>query len=77
MLALFGRSELAADQGRPGVKLGTGAITLAQKYPDVFHANVIRSRQAENEVYDALLRLAAKPSSPRESPGRRALSAAG
>jgi cobalamin biosynthesis Mg chelatase CobN len=37
------------------------AITLAQTYPDVFHANVIRSRQAENEVYDAVLRLAAAP----------------
>lgn len=33
VLALFGRSELAADQGRPGVKLGTGAITLAQNFP--------------------------------------------
>ncbi len=31
-LALFGRSALARDQGRPGVALGTGAITLAQNF---------------------------------------------
>ncbi|MDP5305886.1 VOC family protein [Paracoccus spongiarum] len=30
VLALFGRDDLAADQGRPGAPLGTGAITLAQ-----------------------------------------------
>ena len=29
-LALFGAADLAADQGRPGAALGTGAITLAQ-----------------------------------------------
>ncbi|MRX49032.1 VOC family protein [Paracoccus sp. S-4012] len=29
-LALFSRGELAADQGRPGAELGTGAMTLAQ-----------------------------------------------
>lgn len=29
-LALFDRDELAADQGRPGAALGTGAMTLAQ-----------------------------------------------
>ena len=33
VLALFGRAELAVDQGRPGVALGTGAITLAQNFP--------------------------------------------
>ncbi|RFC62114.1 VOC family protein [Fulvimarina endophytica] len=32
-LALFDRSELAADQGRPGASLGTGAVTLAQNFP--------------------------------------------
>ncbi len=32
VLALFGRSELAADQGRPGAALGTGAVTLAQNF---------------------------------------------
>ncbi len=31
-LALFGRDALAADQGRPGTPLGTGAITLAQNF---------------------------------------------
>jgi uncharacterized glyoxalase superfamily protein PhnB len=31
-LALFGRADLAADQGRPGASLGTGAITLAQNF---------------------------------------------
>lgn len=33
VLALFGKSDLAADQGRPGAVLGTGAITLAQNFP--------------------------------------------
>lgn len=33
-LALFGSEDLAADQGRPGATLGTGAITLAQNFPD-------------------------------------------
>jgi uncharacterized glyoxalase superfamily protein PhnB len=31
-LALFGAADLAADQGRPGTILGTGAITLAQNF---------------------------------------------
>jgi hypothetical protein len=31
-LALFGRTDLAADQGRPGAMLGTGAMTLAQNF---------------------------------------------
>lgn len=31
-LALFGRSDLAADQGRAGAALGTGAMTLAQNF---------------------------------------------
>ncbi|NBE07230.1 VOC family protein [Paragemmobacter ruber] len=31
-LALFGLSDLAADQGRPGAPLGTGATTLAQNF---------------------------------------------
>lgn len=31
-LALFGRDALAADQGRPGAALGTGAMTLAQNF---------------------------------------------
>ena len=32
VIALFGLSALAADQGRPGASLGTGAMTLAQNY---------------------------------------------
>lgn len=31
-LALFGLSDLAADQGRPDTPLGTGAVTLAQNF---------------------------------------------
>ncbi|MBE3637910.1 VOC family protein [Mangrovicoccus algicola] len=31
-LALFGRADLAADQGRAGAALGTGAMTLAQNF---------------------------------------------
>lgn len=33
-LALFGKEELAADQGRPGAELRTGAMTLAQNCAD-------------------------------------------
>ncbi len=32
VLALFGKDDLAADQGRPGAALGTGAVTLAQNF---------------------------------------------
>ena len=32
-LALFRREDLAADQGRAGADLGTGAVTLAQNFP--------------------------------------------
>ena len=32
LLGLFGREDLAKDQGRPGAMLGTGAITLAQNF---------------------------------------------
>ena len=32
VLGLFGRADLAADQGRAGAPLGTGAITLAQNF---------------------------------------------
>ena len=32
VLALFGRADLAADQGRPAAALGTGAMTLAQNF---------------------------------------------
>jgi len=33
VLGLFDRADLAADQGRPGITLGTGAMTLAQNFP--------------------------------------------
>jgi predicted lactoylglutathione lyase len=32
VLGLFGRTSLAKDQGRPGARLGTGAMTLAQNF---------------------------------------------
>jgi predicted lactoylglutathione lyase len=32
VLGLFGKSDLAADQGRPDAVLGTGAVTLAQNF---------------------------------------------
>lgn len=32
VLGLFGREDLAADQGRAGAALGTGAMTLAQNF---------------------------------------------
>ena len=32
VLALFGRDDLAHDQGRAGAVLGTGAMTLAQNF---------------------------------------------
>lgn len=32
VLGLFGKSDLAGDQGRPDAVLGTGAITLAQNF---------------------------------------------
>ncbi len=34
VLGLFGLADLAADQGRPGAMLGTGAVTLAQNCAD-------------------------------------------
>lgn len=33
-LGLFGLDDLAADQGRAGARLGVGAVTLAQNFPD-------------------------------------------
>lgn len=32
LLGLFGKADLAADQGRPNAALGTGAMTLAQNF---------------------------------------------
>jgi len=39
------------------------AVTMivATAHPDVFHPNVIRARQAENRVIDAVLRLLDQP----------------
>lgn len=34
VLGLFGLDALAADQGRPGTRLGFGAMSLAQNFPD-------------------------------------------
>lgn len=45
-LGLFGLAPLAADQGRPGATLGTGAMTLAQNFPD---------RDAVDKAYDRAL----------------------
>lgn len=33
LLGLFGKDDLAKDQGRPGEPLGTGAMTLAINFP--------------------------------------------
>jgi uncharacterized protein len=50
VLGLFGRGDLAADQGRSGAALGTGAVTLAQNCAD----------EAETDaVFDAALRAGA------------------
>ena len=35
VLGLFGLEPLAADQGRPEAKLGTGAMTLAQNFATI------------------------------------------
>lgn len=35
VLALFGRDDLAKDQGRPAAVLGTGAMTLARNFASV------------------------------------------
>ena len=34
VLGLFGLEPLAKDQGREGAELGTGAVSLAQNFPD-------------------------------------------
>lgn len=41
VLALFDKAELAADQGRPGAELGTGAITLAQNCAEDAETDVV------------------------------------
>ena len=52
VLALFGRADLAADQGRPGATLGTGAMTLAQNFA---------SEAEVDAAYDLALRNGASP----------------
>ena len=57
VLALFGRADLAADQGRSGDDLGTGAITLAQNF----------ATEAEvDAAYAAAISAGAKPLNPPE-----------
>ncbi|MCJ8140582.1 VOC family protein [Falsirhodobacter halotolerans] len=51
-LALFGRDDLATDQGRAGVTLGTGAITLAQNFATVAEVDA---------AFDAALSAGATP----------------
>lgn len=51
-LALFGAVDLAADQGRPGAALGTGAITLAQNFA---------SETEVDAAYQAALAAGGKP----------------
>lgn len=41
VLALFGLEDLAADQGRAGARLGTGAMTLAQNCADESEADAV------------------------------------
>jgi hypothetical protein len=50
VLGLFGKSDLAADQGRPGADLGTGAMTLAQNFA---------SEGEVDAAYDAALKAGA------------------
>ncbi len=57
VLGLFGRKALAADQGRPGTELGTGAMTLAQNF----------ATEAEvDAVWEAAVKAGAEPLKPPE-----------
>lgn len=57
VLGLFGLADLAADQGRKGARLGTGAMTLAQNF----------SSEAEvDDAYAAALAAGAKGLKPPE-----------
>lgn len=56
-LGLFGLDDLAKDQGRPGAQLGTGALTLAQNFPD---------RAAVDAAYAAALAAGAEALKPPE-----------
>lgn len=44
LLGLFGLAALAADQGRPGATLGTGAVTLAQNFATEAEVDAAYSR---------------------------------
>jgi len=59
-LALFGLSDLAADQGRAGAALGTGAVTLAQNFPspgdvDAAHAAALAAGATELKAPGAVV----------------------
>jgi hypothetical protein len=57
-LALFDRGALAADQGRAGATLGTGAVTLAQNFP---------TREGVDAAYAAALAAGATALKPPEA----------
>ena len=52
VLGFFGLEPLAEDQGRPGAALGTGAVTLAQNFPD---------REGVDAAWNAALAAGATP----------------
>ncbi len=52
VLGLFGLEALAEDQGRPGVALKTGALTLAQNFAD---------RDAVDAAFKAAVDVGAEP----------------
>ena len=52
VLGLFGLKPLAKDQGRPDAPLGTGAMTLAQNFPD---------RVAVDASFDRAIKAGATP----------------
>lgn len=52
VLGFFGLGPLAEDQGRPGAALGTGAMTLAQNFPD---------REGVDAAWNAALAAGATP----------------
>ncbi len=44
---LFGKDDLAKDQGRPGAVLGTGAVTLAQNFETEAEVDAAYARALE------------------------------
>ena len=78
-LALFPLDERAADQGRPGAPLGTGAIALAQNCADPAETDTVWQSAVEagatalkrpEKVFWGLFRLCRGPR--RACPGHRA-----